>query len=118
MERKNYNGWTNYETWNCKLWMDNDEGSYGYFRELTEDIAKREDKEDRAEKLAKALENHFDEAAEEWMSDQASFFADILNAALGEVNWYEIAESLLDEHVDEEEEEEEEEETEEEEEKA
>ena len=23
-----YNGWTNYETWNVALWMDNDEGSY------------------------------------------------------------------------------------------
>ena len=23
-----YNGWTNYETWNVALWMDNDEESY------------------------------------------------------------------------------------------
>ena len=23
-----YNGWTNYETWNVALWMDNDEISY------------------------------------------------------------------------------------------
>ena len=23
-----YNGWTNYETWAVKLWMDNEEGSY------------------------------------------------------------------------------------------
>ena len=25
-----YNGWTNYETWNVALWMDNDETSYQY----------------------------------------------------------------------------------------
>lgn len=25
-----YNGWTNYETWNVALWMDNDESSYQY----------------------------------------------------------------------------------------
>ena len=23
-----YNGWTNYETWNVALWVNNDEGSY------------------------------------------------------------------------------------------
>ena len=27
-----YNGWTNYETWNVALWMDNDETSYTYAR--------------------------------------------------------------------------------------
>jgi len=25
---KTYNGWTNYETWNVALWMDNDYGNY------------------------------------------------------------------------------------------
>ncbi len=30
-DEKGYNGWSNYETWNVKLWMDNDEGSYNYW---------------------------------------------------------------------------------------
>src|SRR4051812_36576109 len=29
-----YNGWPNYPTWNVALWMDNEEGSYSYAREL------------------------------------------------------------------------------------
>ena len=44
MQTKQYNGWTNYETWNVKLWI----------------------------------------------------WADLLGAALSEVNWYEIASSLLE----------------------
>ena len=30
---KTYNGWTNYETWNVALWMDNDYGNYLKARE-------------------------------------------------------------------------------------
>ena len=28
MEKNEYNGWHNYETWNFKLWLDNDELTY------------------------------------------------------------------------------------------
>ena len=31
MSDRKYNGWTNYETWVTKLWMDNDEGSQEWF---------------------------------------------------------------------------------------
>ena len=27
-ERTDYNGWTNYETWNVALWLQNDEQAY------------------------------------------------------------------------------------------
>jgi len=29
-----YNGWTNWETWNFKLWMDNDYNSYLHFQTM------------------------------------------------------------------------------------
>ncbi len=36
-----YNGWTNYETWNFKLWADNDEQTYRLVQDTVQDIQKR-----------------------------------------------------------------------------
>jgi hypothetical protein len=35
-----YNGWANYETWNFKLWLDNDEASYKRIQELVKLVIK------------------------------------------------------------------------------
>lgn len=102
-----YNGWTNYETWAVKLWIDNEKGSYNYWREAT-----REAWESTRDKSPNEFMNHKDNARwelAEQLKDQFSdednavfeaahgtVYADLLNAALSEVNWREIAESLID----------------------
>ena len=30
-----YNGWTDWTTWNCALWINNDMGYYGIAKELS-----------------------------------------------------------------------------------
>ena len=95
MTRKEYNGWTNYETWLVKLWMDNDEGSQEYFREMAEESFKT-DGNDATISLADAVK----EAHDEMLPDAQGFVADLLNAAMSEVDWREIAESLLSDYCE------------------
>lgn len=101
-----YNGWTNYETWAVKLWMDNDEGSYGYWAERAAHWADQPSTSPYWSRADSAKFNLADEL-KDWHEDgssealpEASVWADLLGAALCEVNWHEIAEALLSEHVE------------------
>lgn len=102
-EDKKYNGWTNYETWLVKLWMDNDEGSQDYTREQATEIYKNtvEDASNphyirtRLDKatyeLMKVLRDEFSEQT----PDMSGVYADLLTGAISEVNWHEIAENIM-----------------------
>lgn len=82
------------------LWLDNEEGSYRHMQELAEETYKSAEadktftKEERAAlTLADAVKEFIEE--QNPLADSASMFADLMNAALGEVDWYEIAEHYL-----------------------
>lgn len=85
-----YNGWWNYETWNCALWLDNDRN----YQVMVFNKAKE-----------LALHPNGLSLMEDWLKEfvndgcpelTASMYSDILNAALREINYREIAKSLLD----------------------
>jgi hypothetical protein len=98
MSDKTYNGWTNYETWLVKLWMDNDGGSYGHYQDVAQEAASQADKpEDAVPDLADQLKQEYEEAADELLPGEASVWHDLINGALAEVNWYEIAEHMIEE---------------------
>lgn len=102
MSDKTYNGWTNYETWNVALWLDNDQGSYNHWSAQAQDCwdAATEkpgilSREERAiYDLADRLKDEVNEAAPDLGS---TCFSDLLNAALSEVDWDEIARHYMDE---------------------
>jgi hypothetical protein len=104
MKDERYNGHANYETWATCLWLDNDEGSYRFWREEARDIWRRYQADDDGLHTAKSIlaKRLQDEVSEAVPLDGASLYSDLLSAALSEVDWFEIAEGMIDEfHSDE-----------------
>lgn len=116
MEDKQYNGWTNYATWSVNLWIDNDEGTQNYWSECADELQAQDDDDlipdwcaadampdwhtphdERSARLATMLQEQHEE---ESPTQGASVYSDLLGAALGSVNWREIAESMMDEARD------------------
>lgn len=92
-----YNGWLNYETWCVSLWLGNDEGRYRAVTEQAADFYRdAPDQADREGWATIKLAGYIQESIEdENPCTGASVFSDLMSAALGEVDWYEIAEHYI-----------------------
>lgn len=109
-DEQGYQGWKNYETWAWKLWVDNEQGSYEDVREITRAII--EETCDYDDDTCAEIVNH-DEAiyrlserlkseSEDAMPDlSGTVWGDLLTAAFQEIDWREIATSLVDEYQEE-----------------
>ena len=92
---RKYNGYTNYETWNLKLWADNDEPCYKLIQQAVDNcIENGGDVYD----LANEIEDITHDQAPEM---KTGFYSDIMTASIREVNFNEIAETLLKDREDE-----------------
>ncbi len=89
-----YNGWSNHSTWLCALWMDNDGD---YFIEEAKNYKS-------VDALAKAFEETWHNFKDELLTG-SSFFTDLVNAGMREIDWREIAEHYFEEEEEEDEEE-------------
>ena len=97
MERKDYNGYTNNETWVVALWIDNDQGSQEYWESVAAEIVSEDspayiaDENQQKCTLAERLKQEHEDA----LPELNGFAADLLNAGFSEVDWYDIAENLI-----------------------
>lgn len=95
------NGWTNYETWNVALYIDQD--AQEYWLDVALDVYHHAyDNADASSPLSVGQQAACDLADqlkadhEENAPELNGTYADLLNAALSRVNWYEIAKNILD----------------------
>jgi hypothetical protein len=106
MSEKKYNGYANYETWCVHLWLTNDEVSNMYWHDAAQEHAKDAPNSKFVldgtwtTELAGtvALAQQLKDALEECNPlQEPTVYSDLLNAALSEVDWHEIAECFLEE---------------------
>lgn len=104
-----YNGWKNYETWLVGLWLDNDEADYRYWQTAAEECNRAAadglgnpyaDEQAARLLLADRLKDELENAKDDLLEANklgASLWADLLGAALGQVDWIEVADHILQE---------------------
>ena len=80
--KSSYNGWTNYATWRIALeWFD-DNNPYKYEPDVYD--------------LSQLLRNYVEEGLEAMVNENRNLALDYALAFTSEVNWYEIAQHLIE----------------------
>lgn len=108
-DEQGYNGWTNYETWAVGMYLDGNytgEGTYHEVLRIVVDVVETPNYNANPDEsflgspalsqraqLADALKDYVQEATE--VEDISGLLRDLLRAALGDVNWRELAEAKL-----------------------
>jgi hypothetical protein len=113
-EDTTYQGWKNHPTWAVNLWLSNEETLYSQAVDMaTEAIEQAPDDEnvqpskygdgrDPIWTIEETERYRLADTLKDWVTDElapdlgASFAADLLGYALGEVDWHEIADSWLE----------------------
>jgi hypothetical protein len=101
-ETKTYQGWKNYETWNCKLWLDNDASLMDLqseWKQQAKDSPIKSvvwTKEQNTRYILADLIKDFIEENNPLAND-ANMYTDLLQSAIDNIDFNEIAENILSE---------------------
>ena len=94
MNTQKYNGWTNYETWLCNLHFDGFD-----FEEIMDIFDDCRDKGDMLIRISDYIKDYVEEVVEQTRDDNTGFVVDLINAALGEIDYRDIAEHYIDDVI-------------------
>jgi hypothetical protein len=93
-----YNGWSNYETWNFKLWLDNDQKTQEMvFNFVKTSVVFYKKSSDAIHNIRTQLEQYAQENAPELPN---GFYSDILGASIRSVNYYQIADAYYYDYLE------------------
>ena len=101
-DKVTYNGWKNYPTWAVHLWLTNDEGLYRASLDVVESYRMNVESYRMNAGLTGSERAHVADGLREWVCGElapdlgATFAADLLGYALDSVDWFEIADSFLE----------------------
>lgn len=102
MEKKSdYQGWTNYETWAMAWGLNNDRDSHEFIIEQAKELLSESDTTRDSGSYSSAdvaLADTIKEMVEEGnpLADSASVYSDLLNGAIEEIDFREIAANFID----------------------
>jgi len=102
MSKKTFNGWKNRETWAVALWIDSDEVEQKFWVEEAESQLRvtRENCDPRIKSRESAVYSLARHLEDEFTSYSplvaANVYSDLLNGALENVDWREIAAHLIE----------------------
>lgn len=88
IQTKEYNGWSNRETWLGNLWLSNDEGFY-------ELLCRAIKENDTIWETAQYIERELRDQLQDEI-DNASMWQDLLRTAFDQIDWVEIVTSNVD----------------------
>ena len=97
-DEQGYNGWKNYETWNVKLWLDDEQDTQELQKEwLFQAKAAPKNKVWTREETTRFTLSDIIKAYVQENTPEAppSMYSDLLDSAISEVNWQEIADNIL-----------------------
>lgn len=86
-----YQGYTNYETWNYCLHVDNNQEQLNFVLDLAEWI--KDNSETPRYDLGQALKQELEDNMPDLTVD---VYSDLLNGAMESINWYEVSNHYLE----------------------
>lgn len=85
-----------YATHLLHLWVGNDEGLYNHWTDRAEEISARGSRNPPSNQGAIVLGDEMKDWFNEEKPDLDGFWADLLNSALADVDWQDVAETFID----------------------
>jgi hypothetical protein len=96
--KEDYQGWKNYATWGVALILDNNRDMYEYMQQQVKAaMASSVELSSQIVELGDIIREYVEGLVEEALDTSNEMAAQLINVALGEVDWNEIAKSYIEE---------------------